>query len=130
MKDLLARRLFNAQRLRRPPKRRQSDLGAGRKRRLRETPPRNHPKIKQKKIEIEGAVLIGRHCQIEDGVRIVDSCIDDFTRIGKNVVIANSAVMDRVIIGDNAEIHDSIIGRHVAVNSSTPVAPQKSAQSP
>ena len=28
-------------------------------------------KIKQKKIKIEGAVLIGRHCQIEDGVRIV-----------------------------------------------------------
>ncbi len=75
-------------------------------------------KIKQKKIQIEGAVLIGRHCQIEDGVRIVNSCIDDFTRIGKNAVVANSAVMDRVIIGDNAEIYDSIIGRHVAVNSS------------
>jgi NDP-sugar pyrophosphorylase family protein len=27
--------------------------------------------------------------------------------------------MDRVIIGDNAEIHDSIIGRHVVVNSSS-----------
>jgi NDP-sugar pyrophosphorylase family protein len=75
-------------------------------------------KIKQKKIEIEGAVLIGRHCQIEDGARIVNSCIDNFTRIGKNVVIENSAVMDRVIIGEDAEIYDSIIGRHVAVNSS------------
>jgi NDP-sugar pyrophosphorylase family protein len=75
-------------------------------------------KIKQKKIQIEGAVLIGRHCQIEDGVRIVNSCIDDFTRIGKNAVVANSAVMDRVIIGDNAEVYDSIIGRHVVVNSS------------
>jgi NDP-sugar pyrophosphorylase family protein len=75
-------------------------------------------KIKQKKIQIEGAVLIGRHCQIEDGARIVNSCIDDFTRIGKNAVVANSAVMDRVIIGENAEVHDSIIGRHVVVNSS------------
>jgi NDP-sugar pyrophosphorylase family protein len=75
-------------------------------------------KIKQKKIEIEGAVLIGRHCQIEDGARIVNSCIDNFTRIGKNAVVANSAVMDRVIIGDNAEVYDSIIGRHVVVNSS------------
>jgi NDP-sugar pyrophosphorylase family protein len=26
--------------------------------------------------------------------------------------------MDRVIIGDKAEVHDSIIGRHVAINSS------------
>ena len=74
-------------------------------------------KIKQKRIQIEGAVLIGRHCQIEDGARIVNSCIDDFTRIGKNSIVTNSAIMDRVIIGENAEIHDSIIGRHVAVNS-------------
>ena len=75
-------------------------------------------KIKQKKIELEGAVLIGRHCQIEDGARIVNSCIDNFTRIGKNAVVANSAVMDRAIVGENAEIYDSIIGRHVAINSS------------
>ena len=75
-------------------------------------------KIKQKKIQVEGAVLIGRHCEIEDGARIVNSCIDNFTRIGKNAVITNSAVMDRVIIGDNAEVYDSIIGRHVVVNSS------------
>jgi NDP-sugar pyrophosphorylase family protein len=75
-------------------------------------------KIKQKKITFEGAVLIGRHCEIEDGARIVNSCIDNFTRIGKNVTIVNSAILDRVIIGDNAEIYDSIIGRHVAVNSS------------
>ncbi|MCL4429560.1 MAG: NDP-sugar synthase [Chloroflexi bacterium] len=74
-------------------------------------------KIKQKKITLEGAVLIGRHCQIEDGARIVNSCIDNFTRIGRNAVVANSAVMDRVIIGDNAEVYDSIIGRHVVVNS-------------
>ena len=30
----------------------------------------------------------------------------------------NAAIMDRVIIGENAEVHDSIIGRHVVVNSS------------
>ena len=63
--------------------------------------------------------MIGRHCQIEDGARIVDSCIDNFTRVGKNAVIVNSSIMDRVIIGDHAEIYDSIIGRHVAVNSSS-----------
>jgi len=75
-------------------------------------------KIKQGRIEIEGAVLIGRHCQIEDGVRIVDSCIDNYTQIGKNAVIKNSAVMDRVIIGENAEVSDSIIGRQTMVCSS------------
>jgi len=75
-------------------------------------------KVKQGKIAIEGAVLIGRHCDIDDGVRIVDSCIDNFTHIGKGAVIENSAVMDRATIGENAEIFDSIIGRHTKVLSS------------
>ncbi|MGQ9530204.1 MAG: sugar phosphate nucleotidyltransferase [Candidatus Bathycorpusculaceae bacterium] len=75
-------------------------------------------KIKLGKIEVEGAVLIGRHCQISDGARIVNSCIDNYTKIGEGVVIENSAVMDRVIIGEKAEIKESIIGRHVTILSS------------
>jgi NDP-sugar pyrophosphorylase family protein len=75
-------------------------------------------KIKQGRIEIEGAVLIGRHCQIDDGTRIVNSCIDNFTRIGKGATIENSAVLDRVIIGEKAEVRDSIIGRHTTILSS------------
>ena len=75
-------------------------------------------KIRQGKIQIEGDVLIGRHCQIDDGVRIVNSCIDNFTRIGKGVTIENSAVLDRVIIGEKAEVRDSIIGRHATILSS------------
>ncbi len=74
--------------------------------------------IKQGKIDIEGAVLIGRHCQIDDGVRIVNSCIDNYTRISKGAVVENSAVMDRVIIGENAQVLDSIVGRHSTVLSS------------
>jgi NDP-sugar pyrophosphorylase family protein len=76
-------------------------------------------KIRQRKIEINGAVLIGRHCQIDDGARIVNSCIDNFTRIGKGAHIENSAVMDRVIIGEKADVSDSIIGRHVTVRSTS-----------
>jgi NDP-sugar pyrophosphorylase family protein len=75
-------------------------------------------KIKQGKIDIEGSVLIGRHCQIDDGVRIVNSCIDNYTRINKGAVVENSAVMDRVIIGEGAQIYHSIIGRHVTIHSS------------
>jgi NDP-sugar pyrophosphorylase family protein len=74
-------------------------------------------KIKLGRIEIEGAVLIGRHCQIEDGARIVNSCIDNYTQIGENAVIENSAIMDRVIIGEKAEVLDSMIGRHTMVRS-------------
>lgn len=76
-------------------------------------------KIKKGEIEMEGSVLIGRHCQIADGVKIADSCIDNYTRIGRNTTIERSAVMDRVIIGNNAEIRDSIIGRHSNIRSST-----------
>ena len=75
-------------------------------------------KIKAGKIDIEGAVLIGRHCLIEDGVRIVNSCIDNFTRISRGAVVENSAIMDRVTIGECAEIRDSIVGRHTSILSS------------
>jgi len=75
-------------------------------------------KIKKGKIEVEGSVLIGRHCKISNDVRIVDSCIDNYTKIGKGVVIENSAVMDRAIIEEKAEIKESIIGRHVTILSS------------
>ena len=76
-------------------------------------------KIKNGRIKVEGAVLMGRHCRIGDGARIVDSCIDNYTQIGKNAVVEKSAIMDRVIIGENAEIKDSIIGRHVTVLSNS-----------
>ena len=75
-------------------------------------------KIKQGKIKIEGAVLIGRHCRIADGVKIANSCIDNYTQIGKGAIMEDSAIMDRVIIEERAEIKQSIIGRHVTVRSS------------
>lgn len=75
-------------------------------------------KIKQGKIEVKGSVLIGRHCKVSDGVRIVNSCIDNYTQIGKGAVIENSAVLDRVIIEEKAEIKESIVGRHVTIHSS------------
>jgi len=74
-------------------------------------------KVKEGRIELEGSVLIGRHCMISDGVRIADSCIDNYTQIGRNVVIERSAVMDRVIVGDHADIRESIIGRHSTIKS-------------
>ena len=76
-------------------------------------------KIKKGKIEVEGSVLIGRHCKISDGARLVNSCIDNYTQVGKDVEIEDSAVMDRVIIGDKTTIKESIVGRHVTVSSSS-----------
>jgi NDP-sugar pyrophosphorylase family protein len=75
-------------------------------------------KIKQKKIHVNGVVLIGRHCQIEDGVTLTNCCLDNFVRVGKNVIVSDSAVMDRSVIGDYTAVTDSILGRHVIVCSS------------
>jgi NDP-sugar pyrophosphorylase family protein len=74
--------------------------------------------IRQKKIHVKGAVLIGRHCQIDDGAFLSDCCIDNFTYIGKNAVVKGSAVMDRAVIGEYTEVLDSIVGRYVTICSS------------
>jgi NDP-sugar pyrophosphorylase family protein len=70
------------------------------------------------RIRLEGSVFIGRHCQIEEGSIIRDSCIDNFCILGKDVTIERSAIMDRAVIEDGASVQDSIVGRHVRVASS------------
>ena len=75
-------------------------------------------KVRAKKIQLGGNVFIGRHCQIEDGSIIRESCIDNFCIIGRDVTIERSAIMDRAVVGDGATIQDSIVGRHVRVGSS------------
>lgn len=75
-------------------------------------------KIRDGKIRIEGAALIGRHCQIGDNVVIKDSCIDNFSIILDDAVVERSAILDRVIIGKAAQIRDSIVSRHVKILSS------------
>jgi len=70
------------------------------------------------RIRLEGSVLIGRHCQIEEGTIIRDSCIDNFCILGRDVTIERSAILDRTLIEDGASVQDSIVGRHVRVGSS------------
>jgi NDP-sugar pyrophosphorylase family protein len=70
------------------------------------------------RIRLEGSAFIGRHCQIEEGSIIRDSCIDNFCIFGRDVTIERSAIMDRTVIEDGASIQDSIVGRHVRVASS------------
>ncbi len=75
-------------------------------------------KIRDGTIRVEGAALIGEHCQIGDNVVIKDSCIDNFSIILDGAVIERSAILDRTIIGKSAQISDSIVSRHVKVSSS------------
>jgi NDP-sugar pyrophosphorylase family protein len=69
-------------------------------------------------IRLEGRVFIGRHCQVEKGAIIRDSCIDNFCILGRDVTIERSAIMDRVLVGEGAVVQDSVVGRHVRIRSS------------
>jgi len=75
--------------------------------------------VRRGKIEIEEPVLIGRHCEIAEGVKLSNSCIDNFVKIGRGTIIEDSAVMDRVRIGDYTEIRKSIVGRHAVIESTS-----------
>jgi len=78
-------------------------------------------KLRMGMIRFEGMVLMGRHCSVGDGVEVVDSCVDNFTVVGDNTKIINSAVLDRVRIGKNVEILESIVGRHSNIEISTKI---------
>ncbi|WP_229768264.1 nucleotidyltransferase family protein [Sulfodiicoccus acidiphilus] len=74
-------------------------------------------KYKEKEIQLEGNILIGRHCHIGTGTYIEESVIDNFSVIRSEAKIIRSAVMDRVYIGEGASIENSIIGRHCEIRS-------------
>ena len=78
-------------------------------------------KIRQNEVQIEGAVLIGRHSHIEKQVKIRDSTIDNFSFIGRNSRISKTSIMDRVRINEDVKIQDSIIGRHVTIGKSSKI---------
>jgi len=79
-------------------------------------------KVRESKLSIEGAALIGRHTRIGDYSRISDSNIDNFCIVGEHVNVERSAIMDAAKIGDYAHISDSILGRTVVVESTRDAA--------
>ncbi len=78
-------------------------------------------KYKKGRLDIQGNALIGRHCQIGNGIFIQNSTIDNFSIVENNVKIIRSAVMDRVYIGRDVVIQNSIIGRHAEIKSGTKI---------
>ena len=72
-------------------------------------------RVAQKLLVFEGDVLLGRHIRLDDGVRIADSIIDNYTIVEGSSEIVRSVVMDRSYVGMGSLIRDSIIGRHVRI---------------
>lgn len=75
-------------------------------------------KYNEKRLFLEGAVLIGRHTRIGDYSTISDSNIDNFCILDDNSYVSKSAIMDGCRIGNHTHIRDSIIGRQVIIESS------------
>lgn len=82
-------------------------------------------KIKQKiekgKIILEGNVLIGGYCDIEDNVYIKNSCIGSSCRIKSGSIIKNSVIMDFSEIQNNCYINNTIVGRFVILETNTKI---------
>lgn len=74
-------------------------------------------KIRENRLSVDGAALIGRHTRIGDYSRIADSNIDNFCALGEHVHVEGSAIMDAAKVGDYATVSDSIVGRKVVVES-------------
>jgi NDP-sugar pyrophosphorylase family protein len=74
-------------------------------------------KLKEKRLFIPRAALIGRHTRIGNYSKIQDSNIDNFCIIGKFVSVKRTAIMDAAKIGDYARLSDSILGRKVIIES-------------
>ncbi len=78
-------------------------------------------KYKKGRLEIQENALIGRHCQIGNGIFIRNSTIDNFSIVENNVKIVRSSIMDRVYIGKDVVIENSIIGRHAEIKSGSKI---------
>ncbi|UCE29602.1 MAG: NDP-sugar synthase [Candidatus Bathyarchaeota archaeon] len=74
-------------------------------------------KIKEHRLSIDGAALIGRHTRIGNNSTITDSNIDNFCILGEHTNVERSAILDAAKIGDYTDISGSVLGRKTVVES-------------
>ncbi|MBD3792937.1 MAG: NTP transferase domain-containing protein [Campylobacterales bacterium] len=66
------------------------------------------PKL-PKKIRVKGIVVLGKSCQIEEGVTLKDCSIGDNVTIEKHSEVIDSVIWDNVTIGTKAKIVNSVL---------------------
>lgn len=76
-------------------------------------------KLEEGLVEIGQNVRLGRYVEIEPGVKIVDSNVDDGVEIDEGAQIRRSAVRDGAIVGPHAAISDTYLGSMVEIRSSS-----------
>ncbi len=68
-----------------------------------------------KGVKLEGGVVLGEHCRVEDGVTLNNVVVGDFCRIGRNSVIKDSVLWSGAQVGKNCELVQDVIGREVII---------------
>ncbi|MFQ5824249.1 MAG: sugar phosphate nucleotidyltransferase [bacterium] len=63
-----------------------------------------------KRVKIEGNVMLGDNCTIEDGVQLSNSVLGDNCRIGQNSFISKSILWKNVNIENNSELNQKVVG--------------------
>jgi mannose-1-phosphate guanylyltransferase / phosphomannomutase len=66
--------------------------------------------LKTKQENLIGNVCIGKNCIIEENVKIFDSVIGDYCRLGTGSIIRNSVIWNGTHIGKNSELSSDVIG--------------------
>ncbi|HEV8682542.1 MAG TPA: NDP-sugar synthase [Actinomycetota bacterium] len=67
-------------------------------------------------------VRIGRYCEIEPGVVLTESNLDDDVQVQEGAYISRSSIRDGAIIGPGATIRNSVVGSMSEVRSSREVS--------
>jgi NDP-sugar pyrophosphorylase family protein len=74
-------------------------------------------KMAEGSVKIGPAVRIGRYCEIEPGVTIVESNLDDDVQICEGASIRRSQIRDGAIVGPGARLSDTIVGSMSEIRS-------------
>lgn len=67
--------------------------------------------------ELEGTVIIGEGCSIEEGVYVTDSVIGDGTQIEEGATVKNSIIWNDCTIGPGARLESCVIGSRCQVRA-------------
>ncbi len=66
-------------------------------------------------VKLEGTVVLGDICNVEEGTYLSNSVLGDNCRVGRDCVISNSILWHDVRVGRNATLKQDVIGAHTQI---------------
>jgi mannose-1-phosphate guanylyltransferase/phosphomannomutase len=65
--------------------------------------------------ELEGVVVVGRGCTIEDKAKLADSVIGDGSSVGREASLSRSVLWDGVTVGHKAILAEAVVGSETVI---------------